>query len=234
MNRSIDVVAINDSTKLEICLTQFASKYPKATLLEAIDNFQWGRDAKNVSLKKRLQISQSYKNWVKSGADMENALHMAGTVYRWGFNGKDAPPSLAANLFLFRDLNLHWFEGSNHNLMEKTLAEFLSLHKIGIASASKWICFCDETRFAIYDSRVSAALRPIKVEGKVVFPTVGRRAVKGRSYPTAHPRSADQMARDYLFFINFVNMVASEYKIGSPARVEMGLFMLGDIEENWI
>lgn len=224
---------MNDAKKLEICLAQFASKYSKATLLTAINNFQWGRDPKNVSLRKRRQISQSYQNWVKSGANMENALHMADTVYRWGFNGKASPKTLAENLSLFIDLNLHWFEGSNHNLMEKTLVEFLSLPNIGIASASKWICFCDETRFAIYDSRVSAALRAIKADGKVVFPTVGRRAARGRSYPTAHPRRADQMARDYLFFIEFANIVSREYKIDSPAQVEMGLFMLGDKEENW-
>ena len=35
---------------------------------------------------------------------------------------------------------------------------------IGIASASKWVGFIDETRYAIYDSRVSLALRPLTID----------------------------------------------------------------------
>jgi hypothetical protein len=41
------------------------------------------------------------------------------------------------------------------------------------------------------------------------------------------------MAKDYLLYIDVVREIAKIYNIESPAKVEMGLFMLGDKEENW-
>ena len=64
---------------------------------------------------------------------------------------------------------------------------------------------------------VSAALRAIKVSGKVVFPT-RKKVVSGKKYPYATPRTNDQMAHDYLFFIDFVNDIAKRYGIDSPLK----------------
>ena len=224
---------MQNDEKLQDCIAQFSNKYSKAKLVSAIEGFQWARDSKEASLQKRKQLSMTYHSWVTSGANSDSAEDMANAVYKWGFGNRNSPPSLSANLTLFCELNRHWYSGQDRQKMTTSLSEFLELKGIGIASASKWICFADENRFAIYDSRVSAALRAIKVSGKVVFPTVGRRPVSGKKYPYATPRTNDQMAHDYLFFIDFVNDIAKRYGIDSPAEIEMGLFMLGDKEENW-
>lgn len=223
---------MQNDKKLQACIAQFSEKYSKAKLVSAIEGFEW-RDSKEVSLQKRNQLSSTYHSWVNSGANLEYAKEMADAVYKWGFGNKSTPPSLSANLTLFCELNRCWYAAQDRQKMIATLSEFLDLKGIGIASASKWVCFADEQRFAIYDSRVSAALRAIKVNSKIVFPTVGRRAVSGKKYPYATPRTNDQMAHDYLFFIDFVNAIAKTYGIDSPAEIEMGLFMLGDREENW-
>ena len=223
---------VDDNEALEFAVRQFCSKYSQTELQDAIDGFEW-RDTTEASLAKRREISEKYSQWAREGAAIDTAEVMATEVYKWGFGKNNCPNSLKSNLPLFCRVNRCWNEGSDRKQMVELLSKLLCLKGIGIATASKWICFIDEDRYAIYDSRVSAALRSIKINTKQVFPTVGRRPIATKSYPPATFRTPSQMASDYLFFTDFSSVVAKRYGIDSPAKVEMGLFMLGNSEDNW-
>lgn len=224
---------VDDDEFLEIAVSQFCSKYSQAELQDAIDGFEW-RDTTEASLAKRREISEQYRQWAREGAAIDTAEVMATEVYKWGFGKNNCPNSLKSNWPLFCRVNQCWNEGSDRKQMVELLSELLCLKGIGIATASKWICFIDGDRYAIYDSRVSAALMSIKVNNKRVFPTVGRRQFGAKKYPAPTFRTPAQMASDYLFFTDFASVVAKRYDLGIPARVEMGLFMLGNIEDNWV
>lgn len=223
---------VDDNEALEFAVRQFCSKYSQTELQDAIDGFEW-RDTTEASLAKRREISEKYSQWAREGAAIDAAEVMATKVYKWGFGKNNCPNSLKSNWPLFCRVNQCWNEGGDRKRMVELLTELLRLKGIGIATASKWICFIDEDRYAIYDSRVSAALRSIKVNNKRVFPTVGRRQFGSKKYPAPTVRTPAQMASDYLFFTDFSSVVAKRYNFDSPAKVEMGLFMLGNIEDNW-
>ena len=226
-------ISISDEEKLSLSVTKFQEKYSRSVLIDAIESFQWGKGTKQESLEKREELSRTYNSWVNAGADIQHAEAMADSVYQWGFRNRETPKSVTSNLQLFCEFNRCWYLESNKGEMAGSLTNFLNLYRIGIASASKWICFADASRFAIYDSRVSAALRAIKIDGKRVFPTIGRRETKNRKYPSPTHRPPHRMAKDYLLYIDVVREIAKIYNIESPAKVEMGLFMFGDKEENW-
>lgn len=152
-------------------------------------------------------------------------------IHRWGFNNASCPaldnPGLLASL----QACLHAFRFGARDLQEAALADFLAFQKvvnagIGLARVSKWICFVDQARFAILDSRVSRALYPVSVEpGGRAFPVLGGR-VAGASDAMAH-WTPDRTARMYLDYLDVMQHVAVLQADMKPAQVEMALFMIG-------
>ena len=120
--------------------------------------------------------------------------------------------------------------------MRESLAKCLKTPNIKIATFSKWICFTDQSNFAIYDSRVSLALRKIKIDKKRFFPTLGSRA-KGRpqsDYIGSNASSAaDQMAGKYMVYLDLLHSILSATTLSRVTELEMALFMLGTEDKYW-
>tara|TARA_B100000963_G_scaffold361263_1_gene395827 strand:+ start:199 stop:858 length:660 start_codon:yes stop_codon:yes gene_type:complete len=214
-------------------LAKFSELYSKETLVNALNDFNWLGNSTSEARQIRKNVYHKYSSWVKGGCSLNSAQDMAQLVYGWGFNGRKVPAGVSKNLNLFCEFNKAWESSSKGEVKVRILAEILSLNGIGIASASKWVGFIDETRYAIYDSRVSLALRPLTIDGKRAFPTVARKSTKFKKYPHADYRTNVTMARDYLNYCNFLNDIAIEYGFANLADIEMALFMLGDDQQNW-
>jgi len=119
-----------------------------------------------------------------------------------------------------------------------TLADLLSIKHVGIALASKWLCFVNQQTYAIYDSRVSLAMRDLAIDGNRVFPIVARRSLKEKPAWRAdsvarHPKRMAESYWSYLRVINRAKDLIGPHKGEQrglyPAEVEMALFMLGDV-----
>jgi hypothetical protein len=116
------------------------------------------------------------------------------------------------------------------------LIRLLSHKNIGIATASKWVCFIDQNKYAIFDSRVSIALRALTAEAnrneyKRAFPIIPRRAMGGHIAWTADwiVSRPERIARAYMDYLDVLKGVTGKQNVLNPAQVEMALFMLGDI-----
>ena len=107
------------------------------------------------------------------------------------------------------------------------LIDVLKCNGIGIATASKWICLCDQKRFGIYDSRVSIALSSVVDEqGFRLFPIVARRHTKERTYPNADYCPPQNMAQCFIYYTDVINELGAIIEL-SASEVEMAFFMLG-------
>lgn len=126
------------------------------------------------------------------------------------------------------------------------LIALLSIKYLGIARVSKFVCFLDQDRYAIYDSRVSYALKDLTLDGiSRVFPFVGGRAVKNAQYVLADPivSKPRYATAAYIVFLRLLQRVAEKLeesggitnttlqqavgKRWTPALLEMALFMAG-------
>lgn len=126
------------------------------------------------------------------------------------------------------------------------LMALLGIKYLGIARVSKFVCFLDQDRYAIYDSRVSYALKDLTLDGiRRVFPFVGGRPVKNAQYVLADPivSKPRYATAVYIVFLRLLQRVAEKLEesggitdptlqqvIGerrTPALLEMALFMAG-------
>jgi hypothetical protein len=126
------------------------------------------------------------------------------------------------------------------------LIALLGIKHLGIARVSKFVCFLDQDRYAIYDSRVSYALKDLTLDGiSRVFPFVGGRPVKNAQYVLADPivSKARYATAAYIVFLRLLQRVAEKLeksggitdptlrqavgKRWTPALLEMALFMAG-------
>ena len=120
--------------------------------------------------------------------------------------------------------------------MQDTLSTCFQTPYVKIARFSKWICFSNQEKFSIYDSRVSLALRQIKLANSRVFPTLGAKSA-GRpnaDFIRANKMiAADRIAKIYMLYTNMLRAVLPHYKLSSVAELEMALFMLGTDNSYW-
>jgi hypothetical protein len=159
----------------------------------------------------------------------------AAEVHQWGFGQPILPAVIGNPKFLPALLEaLVAFDGATPpytSMRESALVELLSIPDLGIARASKWVCFIDQSRFGIFDSRVSIALRDVHLADQRAFPIMGRRPVVGQqsfssdTHVLADPR---RTARAYLDYLAVLSSVAREVRLDA-AEVEMALFMIGDV-----
>jgi len=127
-----------------------------------------------------------------------------------------------------------------------SLAALLAVPGLGIARVTKFVCFLDQQRYAIYDSRVSYALKDLTLDGAWrVFPFVGGRQPKEKNfvYGEAVLNSPRKSTAVYLLFLRLLAHAAEKLNekggiadrnlrqvVGeqwSPALLEMALFMAG-------
>jgi len=119
--------------------------------------------------------------------DSRCAIEYAQSVHRWGFNNTSIRKSVLNHdgfeLCLFK-LIREWQQSDDVLVKESTkttLRALLGIPGVGLATATKWICFLDQKRYAIYDSRVSYALQNLIFDGTGrAFPYIGSRVSNGR------------------------------------------------------
>lgn len=133
----------------------------------------------------------------------------------------------------FREMMLAWHSSNDEVRADRLLAQLLTYKGLGIARVSKWLCFIDQSRFVIFDSRVSRALRCINIDGQRVFPIISGRVPKaGAEGWTAADISGKNLVSNaltvstYRLYLRLVKMISGNRGL-EPAKVEMGLFMMG-------
>ena len=164
--------------------------YPTDQLQILYRTFCWQNIVLPEAQNKRNDLSAALITALKSGH--ATALRSAAdNIHRWGF-GRPISAAVRESLAFWSDLEamLTVFAEMREDEIYQSvepLSKLLSHNGLGIATVSKWVCFVNQTRFAIFDSRVSIALRNVTIEGHRAFPVVGRRPSGGRLAWTATP-----------------------------------------------
>ena len=234
-------ILFDDHEFASIC-EQFSATFPKNVIENAHHNFSWG-GAKSFkeATEQRQSVANIFSSWVRSGCCEKGASEAIQIVHKWGFGGQGLNKNQVVLLepeYLnhFVEMTKTWYEGNDPARMRETLSICLRTPYLKIARFSKWICFIDQSKYAIYDSRVSLALRQIKLDGKRVFPTLG---AKSKVRPTADFISTDpikvaeQVSQIYMVYLDLLHNLLPQTSLNSVADIEMGLFMLGVNDEYW-
>lgn len=221
----------NDRIEIESIATQFMEKFPRKEILKAASRYKWQKDTHEETLEKRRKIASKYQTWVNSKTiSIKGAKESANLVTQWGFKRR-LPASIEDNLEDFRNMISIWRDGNDFDKMHDTLVSNLNLKGVGIARSSKWLCFINQNRYCIYDSRVSATLRSLgKGDGKT-FPTCPRQT-GNVNFPKSVRPSNSKIALAYFKYLDLAHYIADQYDI-TVTEIEIGLFMLGDCESNW-
>lgn len=183
---------------------------------------------------RRNNLSAELISSLKSGH--ASALRSAAdNIHRWGF-GRGISAAFGESLTFWSDLQatLTAFEGNKGADLLKCVAPLTRLlsHKgLGIATVSKWVCFVDQAKFAIFDSRVSISLRNVEIAGHRAFPIVGRRRSGARLVWTASSQLGSPMraARAYVDYLQVMGILGNMIRGMTVAQIEMALFMAGDV-----
>jgi hypothetical protein len=205
--------------------------YSKEDLLTHFNNFTWGKKSFNESIGARFKLEKMTKEWIESNSEDGYEI-ILNEIYTWGFNKKTPPQStLSANFKTpFIDLMRTWSDEKSSSIKKiNSLERVLSFDRVGIATVSKWICFIDQSRYAIYDSRVSIALSPITLSsGKRALPIIGRRSTKTNKYPSqdAVVSNNKAMSEAYILYLDALQEMRTKVNL-TPNQIEMALFMIG-------
>lgn len=209
--------------------------------------FEWEGQALEPAWARRLSLEST--GWV------DHAEHYGDRVHTWGFGHvvQTRVRQQASYVLALRTLCEIWSQHTRactSPLAIDSLAALLGIRYLGIARVSKFICFLSQERYAIYDSRVSYALKDLSLDGcKRVFPFVGGKQVKHTKYVLADPIASDaqHMAVIYAEFLRLLQRVAEQLNAQggiadpalqqacgprwTPALLEMALFMAGQHRE---
>jgi len=235
-------VIFNSAQVIELA-NQFELIISKEELVEAIKSFSWGGISGVASLEERDKAAVSFQNWAKAGFPDDRFDTEIQKVHIWGFR---QPLSKSTSHILsephrsvISECMKTWYANSDISERRKSLIEALKIKSIGIARLSKWVCFLDQEAYAIYDSRVSLALRRLRFDGQRAFPTIGRRSSAKTKYPYQSYLGKDsfQVAENitsaYLNFLALLDALKLRYHISSSSEIEKGLFMLGQDPRYW-
>lgn len=185
-------------------------------------------------------------------ADAQAAAEYAAAVHRWGFNGKNIRSEVtdaAAWPQSILSLVKEWQSTQDPLDRQEALQAMQSLLEfkfLGMATVTKWTCFLDQSRYAIYDSRVSYALRGLLIDNLRVFPFVGARVGdEDRSTRVVQDACVLEPAMAVTTYVNFLRVIRRTAALleqispgiqWTPARVECCLFVAGEhrLRENSI
>jgi len=222
---------------------QFELIISKEKLDEAIKSFSWGGVSEAASLKARDKVADSFKNWAKAGFPDNRFDEEIQKVHVWGF-GQPLSKSTCHILkephrSVLSECMKKWYSKSDISERRESLREALKIKSIGIARLSKWVCFLDQEVYAIYDSRVSLALRRLRLDDHRAFPTIGRRSSAKIKYPYQSYLGKDSLevaenvTYAYLNFLALLDVLKIRFNISSSSEIEKGLFMLGQHPHLW-
>ncbi|WP_374701974.1 hypothetical protein [Ideonella sp. B508-1] len=208
--------------------------YPAARIQREYLRFMWRGVGLPQARVTRDHLCSPLQSAVRSRSKKQ-LLDAANDIHDWGFGQPVPNLVLGASNFLPALLEvLAAFDGTTPaytSMQESTLVALLSIPGLGIATVSKWICFMDQSRYGIFDSRVSIALRDVQLQDVRAFPVMGRRPLVGKqafSSDTQILSSSTRTARAYLDYLAVLSSVARAVRLDA-AEVEMALFMLGDV-----
>lgn len=125
----------------------------------ALEHFRWKRDDRHKGWKRREGLSEALLEALRGGRNDE-LLGALRKIHRWGLPGR-FPDSVETRI---KDVRSLLGRIQARELVIEALTALLELDGVGIGTVSKWICFLDQSRYAIYDSRVSVALREMRDE----------------------------------------------------------------------
>lgn len=228
------------SPKSKLILEQFKNIFDEGKLKQAFDDFEWRNKTAQEARDERDHVANEFSLWVKKGCSTKGAEEQIQAVHKWGFgdklNSKQRTLFNPPNLQLFVDTLKTWSSGEPEEVRQTALEKCLIIPNIGIARHSKWLCFIDQKKYAIYDSRVSLALRQIQVDGKRVFPTLPGRSLdipRQTWLGSSKEIQAKRMSGGYMTYLELVNAVRRDFKFERAADVEIALFMLGKDKAYW-
>lgn len=218
-------------------------------LIDSIDlaahlkSFEWAKET--------LQPAWTRRQLLQRDGFGDSVQQYADRVHVWGF---DVPVSPRVRLHADFSRSMGtlceaWSDKVHPSTNEdalSSLAALLAVPDLGIARVTKFVCFLDQQRYAIYDSRVSYALKDLSLDGGWrVFPFVGGRQPKEKNfvYGEAILNSPRKSSTVYLSFLRLLARAAQKLNdkggisepdlrqvVGeqwSPALLEMALFMAG-------
>lgn len=210
-------------------------KYPIEVLRDAHRRFAWPVRRRSgmtcptaaeheAAVEKRKNVGAELQCAIQTGCSERLATALR-EVHKWGLPGE--PPKCLNDASILPVLEAA--AAKKPWLQAKAIEPLLNLKGVGIAAVSKWIGLANENCYAIYDSRVSVALRDIAGEHGRYCAVVARRATKTRKPWPADHIQANDMAKVYLRYCEALRDIHGVYKDMPPARTEMALFVLGDV-----
>ena len=199
---------------------QIRTRYPTSNLEHHYRLFEWNGDPSDAAWAKRADLSGQLQTAVRSG-DLDKLLVALQAIHDWGFPKKKRFPAAIQEQ---GPAILDALRAQQHSPREGDVASLLGIYGVGIATASKWVCFLDQTRYAIFDSRVSVALREVCVDSKRCFPVLPRDSKN--AWPNDYV-SKRKMARFYVLYLEALAALSPSTGF-KPAEIEMALFMIGD------
>lgn len=219
-----EMIVVKKLTPKDVA-SSIISLFGAETIIQSYNQFEWQKTHFTEALQIRQKLEDKMKNALAKKDDnkIDEAIN---DIYYWGFRKRKPTTNDEEWKGIARNLVKKYFEGSKKEKVE-ALNKMLNEKGIGIATASKWICFCDQKIYAIYDSRVSLALRSIVSESKKrIFPIVARRSTKTRRYPIGDAISVQEMVESYCLYLDTLEEMNKMIGMSS-AEIEMALFMLG-------
>jgi len=191
--------------------TKLADLYDYSKLLL---EFEWNHERMPAAWDTRQALSP--RAVIK---DSRGAIEFAQSVHRWGFNNTSIRKSVLRNNSFescLLEVIREWQKPDDaieREVARTALRTLLCIQGLGLATATKWICFLDQRRFAIYDSRVSYALHPLELDGGGrTFPFIGPRVSYGRRAEIVYGDSCvgnpDRAAITYLNFLAVIRKTA--------------------------
>lgn len=203
-------------------------KYPPDRIRNELSNFYWNGDDFKEGWEKRRALEKNLRVAIDDLSESGIAASIT-EIYRWGFE-RNAPNVDGDDWRKDAGAMIRAFSNSDSAVSQQkdALNKLLGHKGIKIATASKWVCFCDQTKYAIYDSRVSIALRDIVgTNGRRFFPTVGRRQIKGSKYPYGSTLKPSQLVEKYFLYLDTLRIISKRIDL-RVAEIEMALFMIGE------
>lgn len=201
---------------------QLLNHYPGETLERYYRAFEWNNQTFTTASAKRRDLSYKLTTSLKNASESGLVAALI-DIHKWGL-ARRFPPAVEANTKRILTV-LRTAQGPK--LHEKEIESLLDLPGIGIATASKWICLVDQDRYAIFDSRVSVALKDICVDGKRSFPIVARRKSARHTPWPSDQVAPERMASFYTHYTDTLAEVGAKVEM-KPSAIEMALFMIGD------
>ena len=205
--------------------------YPEEELDQWFKKFAWGNNSHEDSVATRQTLIDLGRTL---SANASSVVEFFNEVKKWGFNNQEIDFGLRNNSS-FRSRCLALFEawqGDSEKEKIETMGNLMEFPGMGIANVSKFTAMTDSVFGAIYDSRVSIALRPITYEGKVFFPTVGRRKTQSKPHYNASVMTQKKyrfkLAERYMLFLHMLSEVRDRTKFDQNSQIEMCLFMIGE------